>query len=46
MSEVDTVWSRLHEVREGPRGVRILDAEKASVEWCTEACVAEAGDSE
>ena len=35
MSEVDTVRSRLHEVREGPRGVRILGAEKASVEWCT-----------
>jgi len=34
MSEVDAVRSRLHEVREGPRGVGILDAEKASVEWC------------
>jgi hypothetical protein len=33
-SEVDAVRSRQHEVREGPRAVRILDAEKASVEWC------------
>jgi hypothetical protein len=31
---VDTVRRRLHEVREGPRGVSILDAEKASVERC------------
>jgi hypothetical protein len=30
-SEVDTTWSRLFKDREGPRRVRILDAEKASV---------------
>ena len=31
--------------REGPRGVRILDAEKASVEWCAGMCSPEAVDA-
>jgi hypothetical protein len=46
VSEVDEVRSRHHEVREGPRGVRILDAEKASVERCTESRATEADGSE
>jgi hypothetical protein len=45
-SEVDTVWSKLHEVPKRPRGVSILGAEKASVEWCAGSCAAEADDSE
>jgi hypothetical protein len=35
----------LHEVREGPRGVRILGAEKAPAEWCTARRLAEAGEA-
>lgn len=46
VSEVDVVRLRLNEDREGPRGVHILDAEKASDERCAERRAAEAGDSE